>query len=718
MTQRISPGRAAARELWRVGVAKAQIDDPLTENFAAEALSELELIQRETPGAMREVLEGARFSAEQLSVESFHGLIEIVQNADDLHASEVRVAVRRAPEGDQLLIAHDGERVQLRHVLAMTLAFVSTKRDDPLAKGRFGAGLKTLGRLGTRLTVHCAPYDFSIEGNDVSRAREITAIEGFFEPDSTHTLLVLELRDGFDAGDFKVWFEGLGAKALVFLDTVRSLRLVDIKTSRTLAEHRITRQEATTMHLVGLELACRHSKLSDVQNGRSWQRFEVDWPMPPSLERRYKARLDAMPIAIAIPDQVTDDMRCLYAGLPVAQVPGLTFHANAQFDIDVARRGIQHEQLNEWCFERIADLAEGVIRARFLKQPSLAWQVMPLPHDLGTIDDHWLNEQILGLVGSILKRLQHSFELKVGPTTKRLADLAYEDLPLEGLLTQREVDGLSPGRTLLPRTVRGRGGRWRDVLEALGSAHRIDVDHALDLFDWDDDDLGQHEVMWYIKLARAGVEANRGQRMWNQRSIVTADGGRIVPPLPSHEGELLLRQTQDNSLAAQLHFVHVIDPAYLARNAAADDVREWLESEGMLRDSADAEATLRAVATHQADPLEVSDDELRSIRDAFVSLETHVQDELGPEVGAAILIDVQRWMSGKRVPAKARPVESYLPAKLEDRKDGWAKAAGNTPGLAWVQTRYRGRAATRRPAPRSRRSQAARSSKLLASSRS
>src|ERR1700740_1992456 len=117
MTQGVSPGRAAARELWRLGVAKANIDDPFTHEFAAEALSELELIQQETPGALREVLEGARISAEQLSVESFHGLIEIVQNADDLHASEVRVAVRRSRKGDQLLVAHDGGRVQLRHVL-------------------------------------------------------------------------------------------------------------------------------------------------------------------------------------------------------------------------------------------------------------------------------------------------------------------------------------------------------------------------------------------------------------------------------------------------------------------------------------------------------------------------------------------------------------------------------------------------------------------------
>jgi hypothetical protein len=41
-------------------------------------------------------------SAEQLNVESFHGLIEIVQNADDLSASEVRVVIRKAGKHERL----------------------------------------------------------------------------------------------------------------------------------------------------------------------------------------------------------------------------------------------------------------------------------------------------------------------------------------------------------------------------------------------------------------------------------------------------------------------------------------------------------------------------------------------------------------------------------------------------------------------------------------
>jgi Histidine kinase-, DNA gyrase B-, and HSP90-like ATPase len=127
-------------------------------------------------------------SAEELSVESFHGLIEVVQNADDLHAREVRVGYRPQAGCRELLIVDDGVRVLLHHVIAMTLAFVSTKRDDPRAKGRFGIGLKTVGRLGETLTVHCEPYHFTIEGNQVRAASSARSIAGLFDARSAQTL--------------------------------------------------------------------------------------------------------------------------------------------------------------------------------------------------------------------------------------------------------------------------------------------------------------------------------------------------------------------------------------------------------------------------------------------------------------------------------------------------------------------------------------------------
>src|SRR6266849_2048619 len=64
-------GRAAARILWEKGLSAGAIDDPLTTEFSRAALAELEQLQKGTPGALRQVLEGAQISAEQLNVEPF-----------------------------------------------------------------------------------------------------------------------------------------------------------------------------------------------------------------------------------------------------------------------------------------------------------------------------------------------------------------------------------------------------------------------------------------------------------------------------------------------------------------------------------------------------------------------------------------------------------------------------------------------------------------------
>jgi hypothetical protein len=681
-------GREAAQTLWRLGLRAGEIHDPLTPEFALAALDELEQLQHGTPGVLREVLEGAQMSAEQLNVESFHGLIEIVQNADDLRASEVRVAVRRSGKHGRLLIAHNGERVHLHHVIAMTLAFVSTKRDDPRAKGRFGIGLKTLGRLGESLTVHCAPYDFTIEGNHVRAAQRARSIPAFYDSASTETLLDLRLREGFDADEFQAWFASLGSESLVFLDTVRSLRLVTIGRRKALINHRLTEVTTQTLTLPGIREPCRRTTLRAPRSSRSWQRYEIERKMPPSLHRRYKAREDTTPIAVAVPAQ--SDSGQIYAGLPLGVGTQLPLSVNAQFDIDVARRGIQHEPLNAWLFERLAELTASVALELLANDPATAWRAIPLREEEAFSADAWVAERIAELVGSVQARVRRGFRIRVTEQERRLNSLAYEAESLDGLLAQKEIVGLRPGLTLLPRSARDRAGRWRAVLGEIGGATLVDVEEGLRLLDWEDDDLGPRDVLWFIKLARAAIEADLGSTLWSLRSVVAADGNRIVPPMADVEGELLLRSAHDDSLASRLGLAHVIDPVYLSRWTDAVVVRQWLEEHEMLRDAPDPESTLRALASRddEDEPLRIDDDELRLLRDAFAALDQDVQQELGPDVGRVIEVDVQGWDGSKRVTSVRRPADAYLPASIEDRRDGWSKAAGRTQGLRWIHPRY------------------------------
>jgi hypothetical protein len=109
------------------------------------------------------MIEGARQGAEALNVETFHGVIEVVQNAEDQGASEVRLGLAAAGNERYLLLVHDGAPVEFRQLVAMSYAFLSTKREDAAATGRFGVGLKTLARIGSDLEIHGAPYHVMIE---------------------------------------------------------------------------------------------------------------------------------------------------------------------------------------------------------------------------------------------------------------------------------------------------------------------------------------------------------------------------------------------------------------------------------------------------------------------------------------------------------------------------------------------------------------------------
>ena len=99
-------GRAAARLLWEEGLEdRLDFVDPLTPEFAEGALAELEHLQQSTTRVLQQVLEGAQMSAEQLNVESFHGVTEVIQNADDLRGEQSQGCRSRVTRDTSLFYA-------------------------------------------------------------------------------------------------------------------------------------------------------------------------------------------------------------------------------------------------------------------------------------------------------------------------------------------------------------------------------------------------------------------------------------------------------------------------------------------------------------------------------------------------------------------------------------------------------------------------------------
>ena len=148
--------------------------------------------------------------------------MEILQNADDHGASLMRLGIMTVPEGTQLLVVRSGETIDIRDVIAMPFVFVSTKRDDPWAVGKFGVGLKTLSRIVDRIDVHCHPYHFSIKGSENSEIRPVN-VQSFYQSGSDDTMLVSWLRDGDYRDEVEQWALSRSAHDMLFLRSLRTL---------------------------------------------------------------------------------------------------------------------------------------------------------------------------------------------------------------------------------------------------------------------------------------------------------------------------------------------------------------------------------------------------------------------------------------------------------------------------------------------------------------
>lgn len=209
-------GSAAAEELVHRWPDVTGVAEPATVGAAAAAVERLARFMREQPPLFQASRRGSEVGAESLSARPFQGIVESIQNADDLGATELRIAVRRDGQRRQLLVVHDGAPVLLRHVGAMVLPWVSTKVNDPVASGRFGIGQKTLRALGAPIDAHCPPYHFRMDEVPTACAPE-PAIADFYDPSARETLLVVHLHDEVDTDSVAPFLTELGAQALVFL---------------------------------------------------------------------------------------------------------------------------------------------------------------------------------------------------------------------------------------------------------------------------------------------------------------------------------------------------------------------------------------------------------------------------------------------------------------------------------------------------------------------
>lgn len=100
-------GRRAAKRLCESWPDTDWVPEKPSLRWAQGAIAEFAEIIRRQPPIFRASQRGAEAGASMLSPRPFQGLSESLQNADDLGATELSIALRRGPRRE-LLLVHNG----------------------------------------------------------------------------------------------------------------------------------------------------------------------------------------------------------------------------------------------------------------------------------------------------------------------------------------------------------------------------------------------------------------------------------------------------------------------------------------------------------------------------------------------------------------------------------------------------------------------------------
>ena len=638
------------------------------------------------PRAIAEALDGARSSGELLSSDRLQGLAEILQNADDANASEVRLVLRE----NDLLMGHDGGPVRLRHVLGLATPWFSTKGGEAGSFGRFGIGLSALRSLSRTIEVHGSPYHVRL-GDPTLSPIEPMKLPAAFDGEGWTVFRIPFGEGSVGLEELAEWLERWGDGGLLFLRNVGEVGL-RAPAGEPIRRLSIRRKAAGSEHVAASPGVTIHRQFVEAPGGLSWMVYTAEVVSPTGVSRVRKVKEPTTPIGVALPLHEAGAGE-VYAGLPVVETP-LPVFVNAQFDPLTSRRDLADTDWNRALVPLLADIWGHAVVDLFRRSPEAAWRAMPV----GPSPDERAVSSLVGrLNGAILDTARTSVAEGVAVQVPekgwlRLGELAVESEPLEGVVTTEETATLLGKQATLPLDARDAGGRWRAVLDDWRAAGAdlpgpLGVGRALDLF------RGKgRPVRSTIALAAAAVRAGLGDRLALLPCVVASSGRRAVPPLDD-SAEAVAENV--SPLAEELGIVTALHVTHLEDTDDARVVINWLRERGVLLDGTDDTVVVRRLAAagrsgrRLTDPL--TDGQVDALRRAFELVDVAERPELGREVGRAIGLaayEYRRGGKGKRRRTVASPADAYQPRSIDRGKDSFAVAAAKTPDIVWLDDRY------------------------------
>lgn len=678
--------RSLARLAARKVLSKDRNDrpgDPRHPAFASEYIAECDRLLAATPALLQEALENAGYAAEGQNVDPFQGIVEVMQNADDRRAREVRVRRRSLGAQRQMLIVHDGDAVEYEHVLAMLLPFVSTKRDDADQRGRFGIGLKTLRRIARDIQVHGAPYHFgSGDGVSILEHSPEPAIPDFYDP-AADTLLVLDLEEDFSSEAFESWANAWTEDGLVFLEHLRRFRCRVGGDEDLLRETRATGWQAAQCDGANVQ---RLEHRTVRAGPRSYSIYRAHVPVPADQNRFHKQTSSTTAISVATSGRTEDTG--LFVGFRTRIATRLNVLLDAQFDPTSSREGIQDNKWNRWLVTKVGEALGQSAAAAFAASPRTAWRFVPVSGE-GVTSAGWPAAEIEAALEDARMRVAALARFGAERDVPMSA-LAYEAESLTGLITVDDVMALAPGTLALASADRDPPGRWRAVLDTIGVSREIEPADVL--ANLDADTFVAREPAWWVSLAdclteHCPADAVMGAPLW-----VCEGEARVAARAAGATHRKIVAPAELPPLAKRRRLFDVLHAAF--QSEAGLRATTWLKDNAAFAERVSARDELLSFAEAYGDaPITLADEELREIRDLLDPVTGHAAFEIGTAVGRAILLEAADG-GAKGARSWRRPAEVYLPKAIDKDNPNWPNAAAGLTGLHWVVASYEDRLRT------------------------
>jgi len=651
--------------------------------FAAVAgVRELATQLQYLPRSIRSALKRASDSAGYLSDDRLQGIAELIQNADDLGATEARLIVD--VENSRLLFGHNGDGLTLHDVWALAIPWLSLKVTDEEQLGRYGIGLKTLHSLSEVLEVSEGHFQVRLDSETISPLESPIDWPGYSGALSGTVFAVPLAAGTVAAEDIATWLTRWGEAGLVFLRHLSTITLVD-ESGKAITRLHIDHGPDKELRLAHGRALRRTVTATD---GRQWIVYARRARTPEGKKRAGKAQGSVTPVACAFP-QFAGDIGNLHIGLPVRPI-GLPFRVLAQFDPQATRRDIADTGWNLALVPILSDLWQDAVLDLFQWTPSLGWAAIPLLTEF-SLDDRTTgrlrNELEAHLLTAARRAFADTVTLEGGHGVLPLSDLAYEAPELSDLLSLTDVCRISGRKGAVATSARSPDDRWRHVLDELRDLDAktpqfVDVASALQLLDDTD-----RPAQFVADLVAIAVMSDLTSELAEHPCLVLDDGARATP---EERGDLdVLLPTDSGPLWKKLGIGSRLHPAFTT-NDHWKVLRDWLRDEGLLRVEAsdDAALTVLSQAGHLGERLRdpLTDQQVDAIRRALEHLNEAGRQRLGHGSGQAIELDAVMYdASGTRIKTHARPCDAYI---IEHERTSWAIAAGKTPGLLWLHRRY------------------------------